>query len=320
MFSYFMEGRMFSKNTVIGIFALFFLTLLVVSNQGALAGTDVQALVETQWLADNLKKPDIKIIYVATTNQNDKANFDSKHIPGSIYLDIPSLMGAVGSGNAPDKASFEALMGRLGVSNNSHIVLYTGFGGHSFGAPFVAGAFWLLDYHGHKNISILNGGSKKWIDEKREATSEPTKITPSAYKAAAPDAAIFADADYVLKNMKNPKVAVVDTRGVDEHTGKNPLGNKRAGHIPGSVNVDFYTTNLNPNETLKSVGDLKTAYESKGVTKDKEIIVYCQGGIRAAHTYVVLKHLLGYPKVKNYVGSIGEWANKFDPAKYPLDK
>ncbi|MBI5741419.1 MAG: sulfurtransferase [Nitrospirae bacterium] len=310
---------MVSRKFLSALVALLLFASLFVGLQPAVAGS-AKALVDTAWLADNLKKPEIRIIYVATSNQNDKAAYDANHIPGSVYLDIPSLMGVVGGGNPPDKAGFEALMGRLGIANNSHVVLYTGFGGHSFGAPFVSGAFWLMDYFGHDNVSILNGGMKKWAGEKRAMTAEAAKVAPAAYKAAAPDASAFADADYVLKNMNNPKVVLLDTRAADEYTGKNPLGNKRAGHIPGSVNVDYYTTNLNPDETFKSVSDLKAAYESKGVTKDKEVISYCQGGIRAANSYLVLKHLLGYPKVRNYVGSIGEWANKLDPAKYPLEK
>ncbi|RJQ17452.1 MAG: sulfurtransferase, partial [Nitrospiraceae bacterium] len=103
-------------------------------------------------------------------------------------------------------------------------------------------------------------------------------------------------------------------------TGKNPLGNKRVGHLPGSINIDSYANNLNPDETFKSAGDLKAVYESKGITKDKEVIVYCQGGVRAAQTFIALKYILGYPKVRNYVGSIGEWAHKPEPAKYPLEK
>ena len=97
------------------------------------------------------------------------------------------------------------------------------------------------------------------------------------------------------------------------------MGNKRTGHIPGAINLPFAPTNLNKDGTFKSVNELKATYESKGVTKDKEIISYCQGGIRAAHTYFVLKHLLGYPKVRNYVGSWGEW-NRLDPNKYPVEK
>ncbi|RJQ18049.1 MAG: sulfurtransferase, partial [Nitrospiraceae bacterium] len=247
MFKY-RNSSMVGNKFLTGIFTLFLFAVLLVGIQPVFAGPSNPS-VDTKWLADNLKNPDIRIVYVATTNQNDKAGFDSKHIPGSAYLDIPSLMGAIGSGNAPDKAAFEALMGRLGISNKSHVVLYTGFGGHSFGAPFVAGAFWLMDYHGHNNVSILNGGMKRWADEKRETTSEPAKITPAAYKAASPDASIFADADYVLKNMNNPKAILLDTRTSDEYTGKNPLGNKRVGHLPGSINIDSYANNLNPDET-----------------------------------------------------------------------
>ena len=83
--------------------------------------------------------------------------------------------------------------------------------------------------------------------------------------------------------------------------------------------MDFYSTNLNPDGTFKSANDLKAAYEAKGITADKEVITYCQGGIRAAHTSFVLKEILGYPNVKNYVGSWGEWGSRLDFKKYPAD-
>ncbi len=313
MFSYFMEDRMFSKNTVIGIFALFFLTLLVVSNQGALAGTNVQPLVETSWLADNLKTPEISIVYVANPD-SQKANFDAKHIPGAVYLDFGKLMSSLGDGsNHPDKANFEALASGLGISNNSHVVLISRDG------LFAAGAFWLFDYFGHNKLSMVNGSIDKWMKEGRATTGDATKINPASYKANA-DASVLATADYVQKNLKNPKVAIVDTRGTDEYTGKNLMGNKAGGHLPGAVDLGFYSSNLNNDGTFKSVKDLKTVYEAAGVTKDKEAITYCQAGVRAGHTYFVLKHLLGYTKVRNYVGSWGEWGNRLDMAKYPIEK
>ncbi len=308
------------KKIITSIFSLLFLVCLFSGYQNASAA-GAPALVETQWLADNLKNPEIRIVYVGSPSPKSMASFGSKHIPGSVYVGINSLMKVLGNGSAPsDKAEFEALMGRLGIGNNTSVVFYGAGGGN----PFITNAFWLMEYFGHKKVSYLNGGITKWTQEKRKtSTGAPAKIKPTTYKAT-PNASILADAEYVLKNLKNPKVVIVDTRPADVYKGiKNemPGANKRTGHIPGAVNLNFFPTNLKSpqDQTFKSVKDLKAAYEAKGVTKDKEVIIYCQGGIRAAHTYLVLKHLLGYPKVRNYVGSWGDWAN-LDPAKYPLEK
>ncbi len=311
------RNLIFRRRIITSIVSLLFLLCLSSGYQQADA-SGAPVLVEPQWLADNLKNPEMRIVYVGSMAQNDTAKFGSKHIPGSVYVSIGSLMNVLGNGSvSPDKAKFEALMSKLGISNDTHIVVY----GEGGGNPFIPNAFWLMKYFGHKNVSYLNGGIAKWTQEKRKTiTGAPAKVKPGTYKAA-PDASILANADYVLKNLKNPKVAIIDTRALDEYTGKNSLGmNKRTGHIPGAVHLNFYPTNLNQDGTFKSIKDLKATYEAKGVTKDKEIVTYCQGGIRAASTYFVLKHLLGYPKVRNYVGSIGEWANRLDPAKYPLEK
>ncbi|NOZ68701.1 MAG: sulfurtransferase [Deferribacteres bacterium] len=312
------KDKNIGRRIITVVFSLFLFIALSAGYQNALAGSNVPPLVETQWLAKNLNKPGLRIIYMAGMVQNDKANFDSKHIPGSVYLDIGSLMGVLGNGSTPpDKAKFEALMGRLGISNDSYVIVSGGSGGN----PFITSVFWLMQYFGHEKLSYLNGGVSKWVREKLPTTGAPTKITPATYKAT-PDSSVYASADYVLKNLKNPKVVIVDTRGADAYKGvknEQPKINKRTGHIPGAVNLNFYPSNLNRDGTFKSVSALKALYESKGVTKDKEVITYCQGGIRAAHTYFVLKNLLGYPKVRNYVGSWGQWSN-LDPAKYPVEK
>lgn len=295
-----------------GFFSLLFLLCVLPAYQNAFGAS---ALIETQALADSLKQPGISLIYVASPQPADKAGYDKGHIAGSVYLDINTLMGIMGDGSAaPDKAKFEALMGNMGISNDSHVVVY-GSGGAN---PFITAAFWLLKYNGHKNISYLNGGLTKWTAEKRPVTGDAAKVTPAKYKAA-PDESIRAEAGYVAQNLKNPKVAIVDVRAADEYSGANAMGNKRTGHMPGVVNLPFNITNLNNDGTFKSADALKAAYEAKGITKDKEVIIYYQGGVRAAHTHFALKHILGYPKVKNYVGSWGEWS-KLDPAKHPAEK
>jgi thiosulfate/3-mercaptopyruvate sulfurtransferase len=316
MFQDFGRERMVRRKFLTVLCALFLFSLLFFSHQTVIAGTDAQALVETSWLADNLKNPGLAIVYVGGP-ASKKENFEIKHIPGAVYLDFSALMGAFGDGSTPpDKAKFEALAGSLGIGNDNHVII------HSGDTLFSATAFWLFDYFGHKKLSIMNGPITKWMNEGRATAGGPAKITPAMYKAT-PNASLFATADDVLKNLKNPKAVILDVRGADEYKGvMSPPGiqNKQMGRIPGSVNVDFFSANLNNDGTFKSANDLKAAYEAKGVTKDKEIIVYCQAGVRASVSVLALNHILGYPKVRNYVGSWGEWGNRLDTAKYPIEK
>ena len=296
---------------------LFSLLLFVCISAGinnADANGQVQHLVNTQWLADNLKADNMRLIHMATPG-GQKEHFDMKHIPGSVYLGIGELMGVFGNGSTPpDKAGFETLMSSLGISNDTHVVVVGGEGN-----PFVAGTFWLMKYFGHDRVSMMDGGVKKWMGENRPTTGEATTVTATKYSATA-DSSLYANADDVLKNIKNKNAAIVDTRNAGEYSGQdNSTQNKRTGNIPGSIHMDFYATNLNPDGTFKSAGDLKAAYEAKGITADKEVITYCQGGIRAAHTLFVLKYMLGYPNVKNYVGSWSEWGSRLDFTKYPAD-
>jgi thiosulfate/3-mercaptopyruvate sulfurtransferase len=126
------------------------------------------------------------------------------------------------------------------------------------------------------------------------------------------------DAAYVMKNLKNSNTVLVDARGHGEYIGEvNNEKNKRVGHLPGAVDLGFKVTNFNADGTLKSADELRKLYEAKGITKDKEVITYCQGGIKASNAYFALKHILGYPNVKVYVGSWGEWANRTDN---PIEK
>lgn len=310
--------NIYNRTFSTSLFTLIFLLCLFSGYQNAFAGEIrwlVEPLVETSWLEDNLNDPDIRLVYVGDMSSTDKGNFYSRHIPGSVYLSADRLMDLLGDGSTPpDTAQFETLMGELGISNSSHIVVY-GSGGSN---PYVSGALWLMKYNSCKFLSYLNGGLLKWTAEGRQTTAELTKITPSTYSAL-PYYHVYADADYVQQNINNSDVVIIDARGSDEYLGIKSKGKNRTGHIPGAINLNFSSTNLNNDETFKSIDELKSAYESKGITKDKEIIVYSQEGLRSTHTYFVLQFLLKYPNVKNYVGSINEWS-KLDSAKYRLKK
>jgi thiosulfate/3-mercaptopyruvate sulfurtransferase len=298
-----LRGKIF-----ISIVSVLFMVSLFAGYQNAFA-KGVDSVVETQWLADNLKN--VKVVFVDNW-PSAKENYEKKHIPGSVYMGIGALMGTI-SPNPPDKVQFEGMMMRLGINNNDQVVLY-GADGNSV---FTLGAFWLMEYFGHKNVSYLNGGLAKWNKENRPSEGGMKKAEAGNYKVGSTDESIRIVAEDVLKNLNKPNVVLVDARGTGEYTGEvNNDKNKRVGHLPGALDIDS-KDNFASDGTLKSAADLKALYESKGVTRDKEVIAYCQGGIKASNAYFVLRHVLGYKNVKVYVGSWGEWSG-LDFNKYPI--
>jgi thiosulfate/3-mercaptopyruvate sulfurtransferase len=301
-----------SRKITIGFVSLLFLIILFSGYQNAFAN-GWGPLIETGWLVLHLDE--VKPVYVGFVGEDDKAKFEGKHIPNSAYMGMNELMGAMrGNNNAPDKAKFEALMGQLGISNDSRVVLY----GTPAANPFVPGIFWLMKYFGHDNVGILNGSLDKWDNEKRKTASGAAKVNAATYQAKSSDSSIIVDASYVMNNLKNPGITIIDTRAADEYTGEKQIDYiKGKGHVPGSVNLNFYPTNRVDNGAYKHADALKKAYEEAGISKDKEIITYCEGGPRAADTYFALKDLLGYPNVKVYVGGWLEWGND---EKYPIEK
>jgi thiosulfate/3-mercaptopyruvate sulfurtransferase len=270
-------------------------------------------LVETKWVADNMKS--LKLVYVGDVGKDHKKNYDAKHIPGSVYMGIDELLTAMrANNNTPDKVKFEELMSQLGISNDSGVVLFSTPAAN----PFVPGAYWLMKYFGHANVSIMNGSLDKWNNEGRATTGNATSVAASTYTASAGNAAMLVDGATVLKNHKNSVIQVVDARGSDEYKGEKKIDYiKASGHVPGAVNLNFFPTNHNSDGTYKTAADIKKAYEAARVTMDKEIITYCEAGIRGADAYFALKELAGYPNVKLYVGSWMEWGND---EKYPVEK
>ncbi len=296
-----------SKKLSVVVSLLFAVSLF--AGFGSAFASSASPLVETQWLEDNLSN--VKVIFVDNW-PSDKEVFMKKHIKGSVYMGIGALMGSI-SPNPPDQGQFEGMMNRLGVKNGDHVVLYGATGDR----VFTLGALWLMDHFGHGNVSFLNGGLSKWNKENRPHESGMKAAPAGNYKAGARNESIRIVGEDILKNLKNSAVVLVDARGNEEYSGaKNEGDNPRVGHIPGALDMG-YLMNFNSDGTMKSAADLKAAYEAKGVTADKEVVAYCQGGIKASNAYFALKHILGYKNVKVYVGSWGHWS-RADAGKYPI--
>jgi len=298
-----------SMKAVVGIVSLMFIVAIFAGP--AYAGGKANSLVETKWLADNLSS--VKVVFVENW-PSEKEIYMKRHIKGSTLMTLGELMGTL-MPKPPSKEKFTAAMNKHGISNNDHVVFY----GATAKNVFTLSAVWLMDYFKHNNVSYLNGGLAKWNKENLPGEAGMTKAEPASYKVGSTDESIRISAEDVLKKLDNPNAVIVDARGTEFYTGKTREENvPRVGHIPGALDLDAYLINFNQSDgTVKPAADLMAFYESKGVTKDKEVIVYCQAGVKAGNAYYIFKHILGYPNVKNYVGSWKEWS-KQDFNKYPI--
>ena len=271
------------------------------------------ALVSTQWVQDHLDDPDIRLV----ESDEDVLLYEQGHIPGAVKLDwLTDLQDQV-QRDYVDRTRFEALLAERGISNDTTVVFYGDK--NNWWATY---AFWAFQLFGHKNAKVMNGGRQKWIEEKRELTTEARQYSQVEYKAPERnDEGIRAFRDQVLALLSPDRrglregIALVDVRSNPEFTGETihmanypQEGAQRGGHIPGARNIPWATA-VREDGTFKSAAELKAIYEAQGITADKDIVSYCRIGERSSHTWFVLKYLLGYPDVRNYDGSWTEWGN-----------
>ncbi len=259
------------------------------------------ALVDTAWVQENLGADNIRLLDIG----GNPDAYTAGHLPGAIFLNLGDLTNPEDStgGQILTRDQLSAVMSGLGIEQDDTLVLYD-----ANRNLLAARAYWVFKYYQHEgDIHVYNGGSAKWTADGQELTADVPTIAPTAYVAGEADLAIRTTSEYVLEHMDDENVALCDTRGPDEHSGTDVRA-ERGGHIPGSVNLDW-TVAVNEDGTFKDVTFLADLYAKAGFTPDKEVITYCQTGVRGAHTWFVLKELLGFPNVRNYDGSWEEWGN-----------
>jgi len=270
-------------------------------------------LVTTEWVADHLNDKKVKLIEVDV----DTAAYDEGHIEGAVGFNWTSQLQDQLRRDIISKDGLDQLFSAAGVENGDTVVLYGDNNNW-----FAAYAFWLLEMYGHKDAKLMDGGRKKWAEENRPMTKTVPTPQPAKYKAKDPDRKLRARRDDVLKAVSDGKNALVDVRSPAEYNGEImappglPETAQRMGHIPGAQNVPWAQA-VREDGTFKSQDELEQLYGAKGVTKDKDIIAYCRIGERSSHTWFALKHLLGYPNVRNYDGSWTEYGSLID---VPIEK
>ncbi len=271
-------------------------------------------LVSTEWLAEHL--PD-DVIVVAEVDESPDL-YDEGHIPGAVKLHWRDDLQDSIERDLVDRETFERLLGERGIANDTTVVLYGDKNNW-----FAAYAYWYLKTYGHEDVRILDGGRQKWIDEGREQTADVPSPASASYAAHERDESIRAYRDEVREWLGASERALVDVRSPGEFAGDlvappgyEQEGAQRAGHIPTAVSIPRASA-VADDGTFRSAEELRELYGGKGVTSDKEITAYCRIGERSAHTWFVLRELLGFERVRNYDGSWTEWGNLVD---VPIEK
>jgi thiosulfate/3-mercaptopyruvate sulfurtransferase len=241
-------------------------------------------------------------------------NFCENHLPGAVHLDLFGIS-SIDTDAAPLKAFFwivEHLLASRGVSNDVPVVVYDEVSGIR-----AARAFWFLEFFGHPDARVLDGGYQAW-------TSRGLPVSRSAEKprgtewTGTPNDAVLAGWRDVRQRLGNTDSIMLDTRSDAEYYGTSVRA-ARGGAIPGAVHLEW-TNNLGPDGAFKPADELKQMYARAGITPDREVVTYCQGGYRAAHSYLALR-LIGFPRVRNYIGSWKEWGDRTDlPIEHPKER
>lgn len=259
-----------------------------------------EQLVDTDWVAAHANDAAIRLVDMR------RSGYDIGHIPGAVMLDPESIRDPK---NGPTyvlgTVDFERMMARLGISNRTRVVAYDDRGG-----LYATRLWWLLNYYGHTNAAVVNGGWVKWTAERR-ATVTTVPTLPHTTFAAKPDTRWVATASDITARIGQSTVRIVDARTTGEMDGSDTRNSKRPGMIPSAVAV-YWEDLLDPTvKTFRSADELRAVFEAKGVLASHEIIAYCQVGHRSS-VDLFAAHLIGYGKLRNYFGSWEEWGNRPD--------
>jgi len=275
-----------------------------------------EVLVSTQWVADHLADPDVRIV----ESNEDVLLYETGHIPGAVKIDWVADLNDPLIRDYIDRPRFERLLRSKGISEDTTIVFYGDK--NNWWATY---AFWVFRLFGVKNLRLMDGGRLRWADEGRElVTAVPRYPEGSITVKERDDIRSRAFREQVLEHVKSGK-RLVDVRSPEEYRGERMHmpeypneGALRGGHVPGARSIPWGRA-INPEtHTFRPASELRTIYqEEHGLTPGGDVIVYCRIGERSSHTWFALTYLLGFERVRNYDGSWTEWGNQ---VKAPVEK
>jgi thiosulfate/3-mercaptopyruvate sulfurtransferase len=257
------------------------------------------------WVEQHKSDANLRLVEVDV----DTSAYDQGHIAGAIAWNWQSQLCDNVRRDILTKEAFGKLMAESGIGVDTTVILYGDNNNW-----FACYAFWQMKLYGHRDARIMDGGRKLWLAQNRPLTKDVPTYPPTHYVAQEPDTSIRALREEVMQAAPEGKTNLVDVRSPDEYSGKvvAPPGMtetaQRGGHIRSAINVPWAQA-VNEAGTFKSPDALRKLYEGKGLSPYHKTIAYCRIGERSAHTWFVLKYLLGHSSVKNYDGSWTEWGN-----------
>ena len=263
------------------------------------------ALVDAAWAQDHLDDPTVRFVEVDV----DTTAYEQSHLPGAVAWDWTSQLSDGVRRDIASREDFSALLSSGGIGPDTTIVLYGDNNNW-----FAAWAYWQLKLYGHRDVRILDGGRRYWLDRGLPITTDVPRYPETGYELPIADFRLRAFRDDILPRLGDPGFAMVDVRSPAEFNGEviAPPGMsetaQRAGHIPGAASIPWAQT-VREDGRFKPADELRALYEGQGVTPDKDVIAYCRIGERSSHSWFVLHELLGYRRVRNYDGSWTEYGS-----------
>jgi thiosulfate/3-mercaptopyruvate sulfurtransferase len=268
--------------------------------------TRPELLASTAWLAERLGDPDISII-----DCDEFVGYQRLHIQGAVGLRVHHYLKEDNSATGHhlmDPGKFAKAMSSHGIGSGHTVIAYDNSGG-----LYAARLWWALDYYGHTACKVLNGGFRSWYLEGRPVTQDQPHVDRAEFRAGEPRADRLCTLDGVRAAIDDPNTVIWDVRSKEEHEGTDVRPNKRHGHIPGAVHMEWLDLLEPPVRSgmLLPADEISRRLTALGMTPDKRIVTHCQAGIRAAQGAFILR-LMGYDGVSNYDASWNEWGNRED--------
>jgi thiosulfate/3-mercaptopyruvate sulfurtransferase len=270
----------------------------------AMAYVHPEQLVATGWVANHAADRDVVVLDMR------RSGYAEAHVPDAIELAPEVIRDAKNPPTfLPSSARFAGMMTRLGISDRTRVVVYDERGG-----IYAARLWWILNYFGHPDVALMDGGWMKWSAEHRPVVSgapTPRPVAPVERFVARPQRRWLATAEDVVAAINRPSVTIVDARTRAEIDGTDLRNIRRGGFVPSSVPV-YWEDLLDPlRKTFKTADELRKIYQDRGILPSQEVIAYCQVGMRASVDLFAL-HLIGYDKLRNYYGAWEEWGSRDD--------